>query len=190
MEKQEKKVSWLLAAAILFMPYGFSWFLLRNGYSKKARLIGFGYMVVYVFMLQRNISTTSQIKLLAAEATIPVNQVNVKEQEVENIIMTLVQKNAIKSAKQYLATAGFSRNGLIQQLSSDAGDGYDIADATLAVDSLNNDWNQEAARSAKQYLSIQGFSCKGLIKQLSSSAGDKYTVNQAKYGVNQAGICS
>jgi len=103
--------------------------------------------------------------------------------------LTGSQNNAVRSAKQYLSMTGFSRNGLIQQLSSDAGDGYEISDATVAVDSLNIDWNQEAVKSAKQYLSMMGFSCKGLIQQLSSSAGDKYTVDQATYGVKQAGGC-
>jgi hypothetical protein len=99
------------------------------------------------------------------------------------------QNNAIRSAKQYLTMQGFSRNGLIRQLSSEAGDGYTIADATVAVDSLNVDWNQQAVKSAKQYLGIQGFSCKGLIRQLSSDAGDRYTVSQATYGARQAGAC-
>ncbi len=103
--------------------------------------------------------------------------------------LTGPQKNAARPAKQYLSVAGFSRDGLIQQLSSDAGDGYEISDATVAVDSLNIDWNQEAVKSAKQYLSMMGFSCKGLIHQLSSSAGDKYTVDQATYGAKQAGGC-
>lgn len=98
--------------------------------------------------------------------------------------------NAIRSAKQYLSIMGFSRDGLIQQLSSDAGDGYEIGDATYPVDSLNIDWNNQAVRSAKQYLSLSGFSCNGLIQQLSSEAGDKYTLSQATYGAQQAGACS
>jgi transposase len=109
------------------------------------------------------------------------------ENEAKNL--TAPQKNAVRSAKQYLSMAGFSRKGLIQQLSSDAGEGYKASDATVAVDSLKVDWNQEAARSAKQYLSIQGFSCKALISQLSSSAGDNYTTSQATYGAHQAGAC-
>jgi len=42
------------------------------------------------------------------------------------------------------------------------------ADATVAVDSLNVDWNQQAVRKAQDYLKMSGFSCKGLIDQLSS----------------------
>lgn len=103
--------------------------------------------------------------------------------------LTAPQKNAVRSAKQYLRVKGFSRNGLIQQLSSDAGSGYNVSDATAAVDSLDIDWNEQAARSAKQYLKLMGFSCKGLVQQLSSDAGDGYTVNQANYGAKQAGAC-
>lgn len=104
--------------------------------------------------------------------------------------LTRPQRNAVRSARQYLSMTGFSRNGLIQQLSSSYGDGYDVADATVAVDSLDVDWNENAARSAEQYLSMSGFSCSGLVQQLSSSAGDKYTESQARYGAEKAGACS
>lgn len=99
------------------------------------------------------------------------------------------QANAARSARQYLDMSGFSRRGLIEQLSSEAGNGYDVADATAAVDSLAVDWNEQAARSAKQYLEMTGFSCSGLIEQLSSSAGSKYTKAEARYGAQQAGAC-
>lgn len=100
------------------------------------------------------------------------------------------QKNAVRSAKQYIDMTGFSRDGLINQLSSEYGDGYEVADATVAIDSLNINWNEQAVRSANQYLDMTGFSCNGLIEQLSSSAGDKYTANEAAYGAQQAGACS
>jgi hypothetical protein len=103
--------------------------------------------------------------------------------------LTAPQKNAVRSVNQYVSMTGFSRDGLIKQLSSDAGDGYNVTDATIAVDSLNIDWDKQAVRSAQQYLSMMGFSCKGLIEQLSSGAGDKYTVSQATYGARQSGAC-
>lgn len=103
--------------------------------------------------------------------------------------LTGPQKNAVKSAKRYIGFQGFSRQGLIKQLSSEYGDGYEVADATIAVDSLDLDWNKQAVKSAKHYLSIQGFSCKGLINQLSSAYGDGYTLEQATYGANQTSAC-
>lgn len=103
--------------------------------------------------------------------------------------MTGPQKNAVKSAKQYLSFKGFSRDGLIQQLSSRAGDGYGISDATVAVDSLKVDWNKQAVFAAKDYLDLMAFSCQGLIEQLSSRAGDKFTAQQATFGAQKAGAC-
>ena len=103
--------------------------------------------------------------------------------------LTGPQKNAIRSAKSYLSFKGFSREGLIDQLSSPYGEGYDRYDATVAVDSLTVDWNEQAAIAAEQYLKMMGFSCRGLIEQLSSSAGEKFTREQAEFGANKAGAC-
>ncbi|MBV9524252.1 MAG: Ltp family lipoprotein [Candidatus Dormibacteraeota bacterium] len=103
--------------------------------------------------------------------------------------MTPQQQNAAQAAQQYLSIQGFSRQGLIDQLSSSAGDGYSVPDATVAVDSLNVDWNAEAVQAAKSYLAMQPFSCNGLIQQLDSSAGDQFTVAQATYGAQHSGAC-
>lgn len=107
----------------------------------------------------------------------------------ETSSLTGPQKNAVRSARNYLSISGFSRDGLITQLSSEYGDGYSVADATAAVDSMDIDWNENAAKSGRQYLSMTGFSCSGLVEQLSSDAGDKYTTAQAQYGAQQAGAC-
>jgi hypothetical protein len=103
--------------------------------------------------------------------------------------LTVAQQNAVRSAQSYLRFMPFSRAGLISQLSSNGGAGYDEADATVAVDSLDVDWNANAVKSATSYLKLMGFSCKGLVDQLSSSAGAKYTLSQATYGARQVGIC-
>jgi hypothetical protein len=84
---------------------------------------------------------------------------------------------------------GFSRLGLIQQLSSQYGDQYSLADATFAVDSLQVDWNAQAALAAKAYLGTMPFSCSALIQQLSSPYGSQFTLAQAQYGAKAAGIC-
>lgn len=102
--------------------------------------------------------------------------------------LTPGQENALKSAENYLSFAPFSRSGLIKQLSSSAGDGYSVKDATYAADHVEVDWNEQAAKAAKNYLDMTSFSRSGLIKQLSSSAGDGYTIEQATYGVKKAGL--
>jgi len=103
--------------------------------------------------------------------------------------LTGPQRNAVRSAESYLSFSGFSRAGLIEQLSSPFGDQYNVADATVAVDSLDVNWDAQAVRSASQYLQLSGFSCQGLIDQLSSEYGDKFTIAQARYGSQQAGAC-
>ena len=103
--------------------------------------------------------------------------------------LTAAQQNALRSAKSYLEMSGFSRQGLIDQLSSEYGEKFAVGDATVAVDNLDVDWNTQAARSAASYLEMSGFSCQGLIEQLSSPYGEKYTVEQATYGATRAGIC-
>ena len=100
------------------------------------------------------------------------------------------KRNAIRSAESYLRTMGFSRDGLIDQLSSEAGSGYSVEDATYAVDSLKVDWNIQAVKSAESYLRTMGFSCDGLIGQLSSSSGSKFTASQAQFGARAAGACN
>jgi hypothetical protein len=99
--------------------------------------------------------------------------------------MTSGQRNALQSAHDYIDLDGFSKAGLIQQLSSSAGEGYSKADATYAANHVGADWNQEAVESAQGYLDMDSFSRSGLIEQLSSSAGEKFTPAQARYAVNK-----
>lgn len=94
--------------------------------------------------------------------------------------------NARRSAQGYLDYAGFSRQGLIDQLSSEYGDQYPVEAATAAVDSLTVDWNAEAVEAAESYLEFMAFSRQGLIDQLSSEYGHQFTVEQATYGADAA----
>ena len=81
--------------------------------------------------------------------------------------------------------SGFSREGLIGQLSSSAGEGFSKADATFAADHVDVNWNDEAVESAQSYLDMSSFSRQGLTDQLSSSVGEGFTLAQAQYAVNQ-----
>jgi type IV secretory pathway VirB10-like protein len=103
---------------------------------------------------------------------------------------TAAEQNAIQAAQNYLSMdSGFSRAGLIQQLSSKYGSGFTTADATFAVDHIKVDWNQQAVLAAKNYLSMgTGFSRAGLIQQLSSKYGSQFTLAQATYAANKVGL--
>lgn len=93
--------------------------------------------------------------------------------------LTSGQKNALRSAENYVSLMAMSKAGLIRQLSSPAGDGYSKADATYAANHVKVDWNAEAVESAKNYMEIMPMSRSALIRQLSSSAGDQFTKAQA-----------
>lgn len=178
-----RPVSFLLGIGIFLVPIIFSWFTLRRGHSALSRIFSFSWLLLSLAL----INAGDEIRPISASNTSVPAQKAQTEQFSDGL--TRPQKNAVRSAKQYLSMQGFSRDGLIQQLSSNAGDGYALSDATKAVDSLNIDWNKQAVRSAELYLNMQGFSCSGLIEQLSSRAGDKYTVSQATFGAQQAGAC-
>jgi hypothetical protein len=101
---------------------------------------------------------------------------------------TTAQNNAIDSAKSYLSMGtGFSRAGLIGQLSSKAGEGYKRRDAVFAVNHIKVNWNKQAVMSAKLYMEMGSMSRDGLIQQLTSKAGEQYTRAQAQYAAKQVG---
>jgi len=102
--------------------------------------------------------------------------------------ITFAMENALESARDYLDFSAFSRQGLIDQLSSEYGSGFKVADATWAVGQLNVDWKQQAVQAAKDYLDFSPFSRQGLIDQLSSRYGSQFTVEEATYAVNKIGL--
>lgn len=94
-------------------------------------------------------------------------------------------QNAIDSARSYVEMSGFSEAGLIEQLSSEYGEGYPTDVATEAVESLDVDWRAEAVESAESYMDMSSFSRSGLIEQLTSEYGDGFTRSQAEYAVSE-----
>ena len=98
------------------------------------------------------------------------------------------QQQALRGAQQYLEFSAFSRQSLIDQLSSEYGSQFPIEDATWAADHVGADWNAEAAEAAADYLEFSSFSRAGLIDQLTSEYGSQFTQEQAEYGVSRAGL--
>jgi len=94
--------------------------------------------------------------------------------------LTRAQQNARESAESYLAYTAFSRTGLIDQLVFEE---YSRADATVAVDSLNVNWREQAYKSAKSYLEYSSFSLNELIDQLEYEG---FSTADASYGANRA----
>lgn len=133
-------------------------------------------------------ASSTPVTPTAAAVTTPVAPVVKKPSPRPTKALTMGQKNALRSAEDYLGTMPFSRRGLIKQLSSSAGDGYSVKDATFAAEHVKVNWNEQAAKAAKAYLDLMPFSRQGLIQQLESSAGDGYTHRQAVFGAKKAGL--
>ena len=94
---------------------------------------------------------------------------------------TLGEKNAAKSALNYLEYSSFSYDGLVEQLKFE---GYTHEEAVYGVDKCRADWNKQAALMAKSYLEYSSFSRAGLIDQLKFEG---FTQQQAEYGVKSVG---
>ena len=47
-----REVSILLGLGIFFLPYIFSWFILRQGHTTLARVISFGWMILLILMMK------------------------------------------------------------------------------------------------------------------------------------------
>lgn len=95
---------------------------------------------------------------------------------------TVSQVNARRSASSYIDFSAFSRQGLIEQLQYE---GFSEADAAHGVDTLDVDWNEQAADSAASYLEFSSFSRQGLVEQL---LYEGFTPAQAEHGVSTTGL--
>ena len=93
--------------------------------------------------------------------------------------LTFEQRQAVRTAWEYLGCGAFSRQGLIEQLKHE---GFSTVDATKAVDQVDPDWFEQAVRTAREYLDCGAFSRQGLIEQLKHEG---FTAEQATFGVRE-----
>lgn len=128
----------------------------------------------------------------ATPATAEVEETNTVETNTtttdEDSNLNQEQKNAVASAKNYLNFTAFSKAGLINQLSSEYGDGFNAEDAQFAVEYLEEhdmvDWNEQALKSAKNYYETMNLSKDGVYEQLVSDFGEQFTPDQAQYAID------
>lgn len=95
---------------------------------------------------------------------------------------TVAQRNAVSTAKDYIAYAAFSYKGLIKQLEFEK---FSSEEAVYGVNKCGADWYEQAVRAAKEYLYYMPFSRQGLIDQLQYEG---FTYDQALHGVTANGF--
>src|SRR5690606_40301479 len=77
--------------------------------------------------------------------------------------LTSAQRNAVRKAESYLEYSAFSESGLVTQLEFE---GFDTADAQLAVTHQSPGRMEQAAKTAERYMEYSAFSESGLVGQL------------------------
>jgi hypothetical protein len=143
----------------------------------------FWVIAVFVFFTIIGAFTDSPEKEKVEKAEEVVDEEIQKEiiEEKESDKATLGEKNAAKSAVNYLRFTPFSYSGLVSQLEFE---GYAHEEAVYGANQCGANWNEQAAKSAKHYLTLMSFSRDGLIAQLEFEG---FTRQQAEYGVQAVG---
>ena len=95
------------------------------------------------------------------------------------------QRKAVEIARDYLELpfSPFSRSRLIKQLEYE---GFSNVDAVYAVDSLDVNWNEQAALTAESYLDGTFSLSRQDLFELLLLEG--FTAEQAEYGVDSVGL--
>ncbi len=93
-------------------------------------------------------------------------------------------QNALKTAESYLQTFPFSKQGLLEQLTSEHGSKFPQDAAQYAIDNLKVDYKEQALKSAKNYMDTVPMSNDELYEQLTSEHGEKFTPEEAQYAID------
>lgn len=82
-EAKVREVNVYLAGAIVVFPHIFSWFLLRKGYSTKARMLSFGWMAIWllVFNAYQNITPEERAAMAAKRETQKIAEQKAEEEK-------------------------------------------------------------------------------------------------------------
>lgn len=143
-------------------------------------VFGFVLLIIGGSLVPAEEKTVAEREKTVVEESVPVDTV-VEEPEPVEDIATMGEKNALKTALNYLSFTAFSYNGLVEQLSYE---GYTQEEAVYGADNCGADWNEQAALKAEAYLDMTSFSREGLISQLEYEG---FTREQAEYGTQAVG---
>lgn len=106
-ETLNRKVGILLLIGIFCFPIVFVWLLLRKGYSKQARVIGFGWLLIFFFWLSNrdkpthNASTNTPVASVpAAPATAPIAEEDPKTKISQYVFVADEKSDYPKLAKK------------------------------------------------------------------------------------------
>lgn len=93
-------------------------------------------------------------------------------------------KSALRKAESYAGFMHMSKQGVLEQLTSEYGEKFSQPAAQYAVDNVKADWNKNALEKAKSYQKDMSMSPEGIREQLTSEYGEHFTPEEANYAVN------
>lgn len=125
-------------------------------------------------------STTEEVtkdKTTTEEVTTEAPETEEKKNEA-----TRQQKAALGKAKTYSNIMHMSKQGIINQLTSEI-EGFSQGDAQYAVENLKADFKENALKKAETYAKTQNMSNDAIYNQLTSSI-EGFTAEEAQYAVD------
>lgn len=90
---------------------------------------------------------------------------------------------ALSKANSYASTMSMSKDGIYEQLTSEAGEKFPVDAAQYAVDNVKADFNKNALNKAKSYQKQMNMSTDAIKEQLTAAAGEKFTQEEADYAI-------
>ena len=148
---------------------------------KKLLLLIVTGALIFAFSACGDTATTTDSDIAETEA--------VEETSLPDITAdyTMEEQNCYQSAMSYIESNCLSKQGLIDQLSSEYGEGYPKEVAEKVVNDIDEkgliDWDAECKESAISYVESNCLSKQGLIDQLSSESGENFTKEQSEKAV-------
>jgi hypothetical protein len=90
----------------------------------------------------------------------------------------------VSQAELYSESMNMSKQGIYDQLTSQAGEKFSADAAKYAVDNLKADYKENALKKAQVYQQTMSMSKSAIYDQLTSASGEKFTAEEAKYATD------
>ncbi|MGE6720192.1 Ltp family lipoprotein [Peribacillus frigoritolerans] len=107
-----------------------------------------------------------------------------KEEEPKEPEVPTEYKSALQKAESYAEIMSMSKQGIYNQLTSEAGEQFPEDAAQYAIDNIKWDWKENALKKAKEYTETMAMSKDAVYDQLISEAGEQFTPKEAQYAID------
>lgn len=129
-------------------------------------------------------ASSASAEYAASESSSQAKAKSESESEAAEANASAEDQSALAKAEDYATTMDMSKQGVYEQLTSDAGEQFSPEAGQYAIDHLTDiDWNANALAKAKDYQSEMDMSPAEIRDQLTSSSGEQFTQSEADYAV-------